>query len=228
MNCTVIIPAGGAGTRMGADIPKQFLELNGKPLIIHTLEIFESMDEITSIVISLHKEWHTFLNEQLKEHNITKVKEMVYSGEKRQDSVFNAIKTQTVFNSDVILVHDAVRPFVSKELVLKIIEEAEETGAVIPAVETKDTVKERTPKDFVLKTFVRNNLCNAQTPQGFWYDVLFSAYENASKNGFIGTDSSSLVEYNGYKVSILEGDEQNIKITSPYDFKLAEMMIKNK
>lgn len=225
MNCTVIIPAGGTGTRMGADIPKQFLELDGKPLIIHTLEMFEEIDEINSVVISLHKEWHQFVNENLKKYNISKVKEMVYSGEKRQDSVFNAIKTQTVFNSDVILVHDAVRPFTSKELILKVIEEAEETGAVIPAIDTKDTIKERTPKNFVLKTFLRSNLCNAQTPQGYWYDVLYSAYTNAEKNSFTGTDSSSLVEYNGYKVTIVDGEEENFKITSPFDFHLAELML---
>lgn len=225
MKCSVIIPAGGKGTRIGTETPKQFLELNGKPLIIYVLETFEKMEEVESIVIAVNKDWYKFTQEAIEKNNITKVKEMVYSGEERQDSVYNALITEPIKEANVVLIHDAVRPFVHDDVIRRVIEEAEETGAAIPVIDTKDTIKERTPKDFVLKTFIRNNLCSAQTPQGFWYDVLFNAYENARKNNFLGTDSASLVEYNGYRVSIVEGDDKNIKITTPFDLEVGKLLI---
>lgn len=225
MKCTVIIPAGGMGKRIGSDVPKQFLELKEKPLIVHTIETFEKMEEVDNIVVAVHKDWYKFTEELFLKFKINKVKEIVYSGEKRQDSVYNALQSEISKDSDILLVHDAVRPFVSKEVVHRVIEAADETGAAIPVIDTKDTIKERTPKNYVLKTFNRNNLCAAQTPQGFWYDVLLSAYENAKKNEFTGTDSASLVEFNGYKVTVVEGDEMNLKITTPFDLDVGKLML---
>lgn len=228
MKSTVIIPAGGLGTRVGNDKPKQFLELNGKPIIIHTLEAFEKADSVESIIISVTKDWYTYTKDLVKKHSLTKVKEIVYAGERRQDSVYNALVSDSAKDSDIVLVHDAVRPFIKPELINRIIEEVEETGAAIPVLTPGDTMKERTSKNYILKTFNRINLCLAQTPQGFWYDILLSAYNNARDATYEGTDSASLVEFLGYKVAAVEGDDMNIKITTPFDLRVGEMILDDK
>lgn len=225
MKCSVIIPAGGVGKRFGSNIPKQFVEINEVPVLIRTIRIFEEIDEVESIVIPVHSQWFTYTKEIINKFGIKKVKDVVVGGIERQDSVANAIHSKHVEDSDIILIHDAVRPFVSSKLVRKIIETAEETGAVIPATKLKDSIKEKTAHDIVVKTIDRSKLCNVQTPQGFWYDILLKAYTEASKASFVGTDSSSLVEFIGYKVTVIEGEDSNIKITTPFDLKLGKLIL---
>lgn len=224
MSCCVIIPAGGVGKRFGSNIPKQFIEIAGVPVLIHTLNIFDNIDEVDSIVVSVHSEWYTFTKDLLAKYNIKKVKELVVGGLERQDSVSNALHTKTAADSDIILVHDAVRPFCTPKLVRKIIDTVEETGAAIPAVKPKETIKEISYKGEVVKTIDRTKLSMVQTPQGYWYDILLNAFNSATKAAFVGPDSASLVEFIGYKVTVVDGEDSNIKITTPFDFRIGEII----
>lgn len=228
MSVTAVISAGGVGNRFGDNTPKQFLELGGKPIIIRTLEIFEGIDEIENIVVAVNSEWFSKLNELIKEYNITKVKEVVIGGKTRQASVYNAIRTNTAKESETILIHDAVRPLVSRELILKLIEEVEEYGAVIPTIKVKDTIKSVTKGGNAIKTLERDSLYAAQTPQIFWTDILSASFDNAMKNKSEVSDDSALVELSGYKVRILDGEETNIKITTQLDLKFAEIILASK
>lgn len=224
MKCCTIVPAGGIGKRFGSEIPKQYVEIDSVPIIIHTLRIFEQIADIEAVVLSVHSEWFTFTKEIIKKYNINKVAEIVIGGVERQDSVSHALRTKSVESAEIVLVHDAVRPFASTELVQKVIDTAEDYGAVIPAVYPAETVKERTNKGMVVKTIDRTKYCLAQTPQGFWQDIILNAYTKAASANFNGTDSASLVEFIGYKVNIIEGEHSNLKITSPFDLKVANVI----
>lgn len=226
MSVSVIIPAGGIGKRFGSNVPKQFVEIAGAPMLVHTLNIFNQVDEIESIVVSVHSEWYSFTKDMLNKFGNGKVKEVVIGGLERQDSVSNAIHTKTVSESDVVMVHDAVRPFCTPKLVKRILEVVEEEGAVIPATKPTETIKEVTHKGEVIKTIDRSKLAMIQTPQAFWYDIIKTAYEKAMLANFYGPDSASLVEFIGYKVTVIEGEDSNLKITSPYDLKLGEVIFK--
>jgi len=224
MSASVIIPAGGIGKRFGANVPKQFVEIAGAPMLVHTLNIFNQVEEIDSIVVSVHSEWYSFTKEMLNKFGQGKVKEVVIGGLERQDSVSNAIHTKTVSETDVVLVHDAVRPFCTPNLVKKILEVVEDAGAVIPVTKPTETIKEITHKGEVVKTVDRTKMAMVQTPQAFWYDIIKVAYEKAMLANYYGPDSSSLVEFIGYKVTVVDGEDSNLKITSPYDLKLGELI----
>lgn len=225
MSVSVIIPAGGIGKRFGADVPKQFVEIAGAPILIHTLNIFNQVEEVDNIVIAVHTEWYSFTKELLKKFDQSKVKEVVIGGLERQDSVSNAIHTKTVSESDVVMIHDAVRPFCTPQLIKNVLEAVEETGAVIPATRPTETVKEVTHKGEIIKTIDRTKLAMAQTPQAFWYDIIKTAYEKAMLANFYGPDSASLVEFIGYKVTMIDGEHSNLKLTTPYDIRLAEFLL---
>lgn len=225
MNITAIIPAGGLGKRYGASNPKQFTELNGIPIIAHTISLFQSLPEINKIVIPVHSEWYGKTQEIVAKYKFDKVKEIIIGGKVRQESVANALRTKSVQEADIILEHDAVRPLASIELIKKIISITEENGAVIPAVYPKETIKERTNSGTIVKTLDRQHHCSVQTPQGFWQELIISAYQNAAAANYFGTDSSSLVEFMGYKVTVIDGEEKNIKITTPFDTKIAELVL---
>ncbi len=228
MKCSVVIPAGGLGKRFGGNIPKQYLEFAGKPILMQTINLFESMEEIDSIIVSVHTEWYTRTNEMIKQYGFKKVKELVIGGVERQDSVNNALHTQSVEESDVVLVHDAVRPLVTPKLIRKVIEVAEEFGAAIPYIRPKDTIKEITAREIVVKTIDRSKLVMVQTPQGFWPDILKNAYEKAKAANYIGTDSAQLLEFIGYKVAVVPGEDENIKITTPLDIRFANMIMEER
>lgn len=225
MKCCVIIPAGGVGKRFGSDLPKQFVEINSIPILIHTLRVFEDIKDVEAVILSVHSEWFTYTKELIKKYDIKKVAEIVIGGLERQDSVSHALRTKSVEAAEIVLVHDAVRPFVSAKLIQDVIDAAEEAGAVIPAIEPKETIKEKTHKGMVIKTIDRSKMCMVQTPQGFWQDVILNAYTQASKANFNGTDSASLVEFIGYKVTIIEGEDTNLKITTPFDLKIGKMIL---
>lgn len=225
MKTAVVIPAGGTGERFGSELPKQFVELQGKPLIVRTIEIFEKIEEIESIVIAVHSEWFTYTKELISKYKLQKVKDVVVGGKERQDSIYNALHSKYIEDSEIVLIHDAVRPFLSEKLVHKIIESAEENGAVVLGSTPKDPVKEINAKAQVVKTLQRNHLTITQTPQAFWTDIIVNAFEKAREVNYTGSDSSQLVEFNGFKVTVIEGEDQNIKITTPFDFKLAELIM---
>ena len=224
MKTSVIIPAAGLGTRISSEKPKQYIEINSIPILIRTIKIFDKIDDVEDIVIPVHSEWFTHTQELIKQFDCKKVKEITIGGKERQDSVYASLHLKSINNSELVLVHDAVRPFASPSLIQTLINEAEDYGAVIPAINPIDTIKERNNKGFVERTFDRNKIIQVQTPQVFWNDVILDSYEKANNAGFYGTDSSTLVEFAGYKVYIVEGEENNIKITSQNDLELAKII----
>jgi 2-C-methyl-D-erythritol 4-phosphate cytidylyltransferase len=244
MKVIVIIPAAGLGTRM-APVPagakgkrkappsKQFTELGGTPILIHTLRKFAAVDKVSEIWIALRESeiagFRARLASEAKDVLKKKV-ELVIGGEHRQQSVGNALAAvaAAAHDDDIVLVHDAVRPFVTREIIKEVIDAAEKYGAAIAALPAVDTVKqvERTAGGALIKaTIPRAGIVLAQTPQGFRYSVIKKAFDEASADGFLGTDEASLVERSGHEVAVVMGSPRNIKITAPADMELAEFYL---
>jgi 2-C-methyl-D-erythritol 4-phosphate cytidylyltransferase len=221
----VIIPAAGQGKRMGAGKNKLLLELNNIPVLIHTLRVFEEdklCQGITLAVNPLDTEQFKYL---LNKYKVKKVLDLVPGGKERQDSIYNALKT--VKNDGIILVHDAARPFILKEHIHRLLDKAQETGAAIIGVPAKDTMK-TVGNHVVMATVERSSLWAVQTPQAFRFSILLKAYEHAKKEHFIGTDDSSLVERISHPVSMVEGDYDNIKLTTKEDLFFAQAILQKR
>src|SRR5512133_3387119 len=223
MNVIVIIPAAGLGTRMAPaggrpQNSKQFSELGGVPILLHTLRKFAAAPQVTEIYLALRQaEAGPFLD-RLKTEKLGKPVHVVEGGENRQHSVTNALDAVTANADDIVLVHDAVRPFVDQETITSVIEAAAKYGAAIAGIPAMDTIKqvERTAEGAVIHaTIPRAQIVMAQTPQGFRYDVLRTACDDATTDGFTGTDEASLVERGGGAVFVVMGSPKNIKITTP-------------
>jgi len=217
---SAIIVAAGKGARFGS--PKQLSMLKGKSVLDWTLEKFESHEAVDEIILVLRKE-------QEKRGSLAhykKITAVVEGGEERQDSVLNGFKMINPKKAGIVLVHDGVRPLVSKDLITRVIEVAFKKGAVIPALPLEDTVKEVTGKQ-VLRTLERQELFKIQTPQGFSYSILKKALDKAQAEGYYGTDEAVLVERIGEKVAVVPGDPRNIKITVPEDLKIVEAYLED-
>jgi 2-C-methyl-D-erythritol 4-phosphate cytidylyltransferase len=224
LSTTVIIPAAGSGQRFGEAIPKQFVKLAGIPIIIWTLRILRTLPDIQSVIIPTAKDWIEYLEKIIAEYRIQKTVHIIEGGNERQDSVMNALNVNSV-TSEVILVHDSVRPFASIELFKKVIVSADEFGATVPILPPKETIKLLNGRACIEKTLDRSKLCVVQTPQGFKRDIIVTSYKKAKKEGITGTDDASIVEAAGYVVKVVEGEEMNMKITSKFDRKLAEVIL---
>ncbi len=228
MNVSVILPAAGLGTRMGREKSgtsrKQFMLLEGAPILIHTIRKFLRSPSVTEIVVALRAEdmdWARGLI--LQEHPVKPVR-VVEGGESRQQSVENALATLAP-DTDLVAVHAAVRPFIDSDLVERVIAEAAKTGAAIVGIVPVDTVKQ-VHKNKIRATLSREHLVMAQTPQVFRFELLQRAFEKARKDGFTGTDESSLVErLEEIEVSVVQGSDRNIKITKPTDMELARLFL---
>jgi 2-C-methyl-D-erythritol 4-phosphate cytidylyltransferase len=221
-SATAIVAAGGSGNRMGGAIPKQLLEIRNKPILLHSLEKIDSVPEIGFIVVSVHKAIMESVLKNVPAWNLRKTVRIVEGGPYRQDTVYNGLMAVPK-DAQIVLVHDAVRPFASVAKIRETIEAAERHGCAILAVKVRSTVK-RGNGDWVEETLDRSALWEAQTPQAFRMDVLIRAYRKAMADGFYATDDSLLVERLGLPVRIVEGEERNIKITSPVDLRLAEIL----
>jgi len=219
-----IIPCAGLGRRIGGVVPKQFLEIQRKPLLIITLEKFEQCPEIHRVVLVVPPDHIETARAMSERWGMNKVDKVVAGGKERQDSVANGLG-ELPEECEIVIVHDGVRPFVSISKIQEVIAVAREKGAAILAVPVKDTVK-RGRNGCVDKTLERDSLWAAQTPQGFRTDWLKTAYEKARRDGYSATDDAALVERCGYRVTIVQGEESNIKITSPEDLAWAEFRIK--
>ncbi|MDI6779644.1 MAG: 2-C-methyl-D-erythritol 4-phosphate cytidylyltransferase [Bacteroidota bacterium] len=213
----VVIPAGGIGKRFGSDKPKQFLEINGMPILQLTIQKFQTCDAIDFIVVVSHTDFVEETQKLVYQNQFTKVKSIVVGGEHRQDSVWNGIKEILIFSVDIILIHDGVRPFVTNKLILDIINATEEYDAAVPGLAPKDTIKISDDNGFLVETPYRQLLYAVQTPQGFKTDLIVKAYEKAFYDKFYGTDDASLIERLRRKVKLIEGDYRNIKITTKDD-----------
>ncbi|HXZ79673.1 MAG TPA: 2-C-methyl-D-erythritol 4-phosphate cytidylyltransferase [Terriglobales bacterium] len=240
MRVFVIIPAAGLGTRMAgaattgrtakpsAATLKQFAELGGAPIVILTLRKFAAVPKVDEIYVALRKSEIPGFRTRLDQEKLRKPVHLVEGGEHRQQSVANALEAIKAAPEDIILVHDAVRPFVDSEIIQSVIEAAARHGAAIAAVPAVDTVKQvdRTAEGAVVNTTIpREHIVLVQTPQGFRYHVIRDAFHEATRDGFTGTDESSLVERSGHQVAVVMGSARNLKITTPSDLELAEFYL---
>jgi 2-C-methyl-D-erythritol 4-phosphate cytidylyltransferase len=237
MNVIVIIPAAGLGTRMtaasGARIvpaaSKQFTEMGGTPILIHTLRKLAAVPQVKEIYLAMRPAEAAAFQPRVEEEKLAKPVRVVEGGEHRQQSVAHALGAVKAAPDDIILVHDAVRPLVESEIIQHVIEAAVRHGAAITGVPAVDTIKqvERTPEGAVVRaTIPRAQIVMAQTPQAFRYELLKKAFAEAAADGFQGTDEASLVERLGHEVVVVMGSPRNIKITTPGDLELAEFYLK--
>lgn len=222
----VIIPAAGQGKRMGAGKNKLLLTLEGVPILIHTLRVFEADAECSGIILAISPSDEQQFKSLLKEYGIHKVSSLVAGGKERQDSVYNGLRTVHSLDG-IVLVHDAARPFIKTEIIHKLVEAASKDGGAIVAVPVKDTIK-KAENSMVSETVERSSLWAVQTPQAFRASVLLEAHNKAIREQFIGTDESSLVERIPHRVSIIEGDYDNIKLTTPEDLYFAQAILRKR
>ena len=223
---SVIIPAAGMGRRMNASINKQYLIINGKPILAHTLAVFEKCPLIKEIVVAVNQDEFSICQLQVvKPYGLTKVK-LVMGGKTRQESVYrglNAINPQT----DIVMVHDGARPMIQESVIIQSIHETIEHRATTVAVAVKNTIKVISNDGFVEQTLNRDYLVEIQTPQTFAYNLLKEAHEQAIQLGIEGTDDAFLVERQNVPVKIVTGHYTNIKITTPEDLIIAAAMLKH-
>ncbi|MCG1012356.1 2-C-methyl-D-erythritol 4-phosphate cytidylyltransferase [Tepidanaerobacter sp. GT38] len=224
MHVSAVIAAGGKGRRMNSSISKQFLNIKGRPILYYTLKKFERIDKIKSIILVVGADDIDFTREEIvKRYKFKKIK-IVQGGKERQDSVYNGLRELSP-QTDIVVIHDGVRPFVPVTIIEKSIAAAAKYKAVGVAVPVKDTIKVVDDNYTIKNTPDRKTLWAMQTPQSFTYDVIMRAYEKAMCDGFYGTDDTVLVERLGLTVKIIEGAYENIKITTPEDIIFAETFI---
>jgi 2-C-methyl-D-erythritol 4-phosphate cytidylyltransferase len=224
LKTVAIIVAAGAGKRIEGQLPKQFLNLGDKPVLAHTIYKFERCKPIDEIILVVPEEYMGFCSQAIVDKfSFKKVNKIVNGGRERQDSVYLGLKA-CPNSTNIVAIHDGVRPLISSEKISESIELCRKNKAVILAVSPKDTIK-RVADGSVVTTLDRNKLCLVQTPQVFEYQLILDAHQKAKEDGFKGTDDSALVERLGRRVTILEGNYQNIKITTAEDLAIAERMI---
>jgi 2-C-methyl-D-erythritol 4-phosphate cytidylyltransferase len=226
MKTAVIIPAAGTGSRMNRAVAKQYLPIGGRPILARTLRALAGIMLIDEIFLVLDvKEFDYFEKEIMPFCGNRKPNKIVKGGSTRQESVYNGLKAAGN-GFDIILIHDAVRPFIDEQTVLEIIAQAASHGAAAAAGPVTDTIKKADEEGFIIKTVPREHLWAVQTPQGFSREVILRAHKKASEEGFQGTDDASLVERLGKKVKIVECSRWNLKITTAEDLVVAEGILR--
>ncbi len=223
---TAIIVAGGSGQRMGVEVKKQYLTLKGVPIIARTLLAFDACPDIDHIVLVIPMaDYALCQKEVLASLYLQKTMALAPGGKRlRQESVFNGLKAVPP-GTEIVAIHDGVRPFVSSAAISQCIEGARKHGACMLGVPAFDTLKQADDQGRIVKTIDRTNMWLAQTPQAFSFPFIKDAHKQALADGFEGTDDAALVERLGQTVHIIEGSRNNIKITTPEDLKLAEALI---
>ena len=235
MKVIAILPEAGVGTRMAASQPKQFLELNGLPILVHSLRAFAAVPRVTAIYVAVRRSEMERVEAQVAEHSeefgfAGKVF-VVEGGDNRQESVAHALSALESEEDDIVLVHDAVRPLIDTATIERTIDAVIEHGAAIVGLPAVDTVKqvERTAHGaLVTSTIPREYVVLAQTPQGFRCGLLHRAFAEATEDGFVGTDEASVVERAGHPVAVVPGSAVNLKITQPGDLALAEFYLRQR
>lgn len=228
MKNSVVICAAGVGKRMNSKVAKQYIELDGKPILAHTVNTFEKSDDIDEIVIVTGAEDIDYVKKNIIEkYGYKKVKSVESGGAERQNSVYNGLKALSE-DTDIVLIHDGVRPFVSENDIHNIIEETKVYKACVLGVKVKDTIKVCDRNGYIKSTPDRAALWAAHTPQTFEYKLIKKAYKQAFEDGIMGTDDSMLVERIGVKVKMVEGSYYNIKITTPEDLITGENILERR
>lgn len=220
-----VIPAAGSGTRIGGDIKKQFLPLQHKPILIHTLQRFERCSDVDEIAIAVPESSIVEMEAILSQFRLHKISKVIAGGVKRQDSVANVLLRLDLKDGDIVLIHDGVRPFIESKRISHLVKMCKEYGAAVLAVQPKDTVRRSTGGGFFDSTLDRTALWLIQTPQAFRASILLKAFEKARKDRFSSTDEAALVERLGIKARIAEGSYDNIKITTPEDLELGKLIL---
>jgi 2-C-methyl-D-erythritol 4-phosphate cytidylyltransferase len=231
MQVFAILPAAGLGTRMAGPQPKQFLALNGLPILIHSLRAFAAVKRVTAIYVAVRKPEIERVQTQIAEYGFAGRVQVVEGGDSRQQSVSNALSALPAEADDIVLVHDAVRPLIDTATIDRTIDAVAEFGAAIVGLPAVDTIKqvERTAHGaLVTSTIPREFIVLAQTPQGFRYGLLQRAFAEATADGFTGTDEASVVERAGLPVAVVHGSQINLKITQQGDLELAEFYLRQR
>lgn len=223
--CTAVIVAAGKGKRMGTEISKQFLPLGGKEILAHTVQKFEKAKNIRDIILVTGADSLQDVQEMAQEYGWEKIVSIVAGGKERQDSVWNGLQ-QVAADTEIILIHDGVRPFVTEDILNISIETALEMGGCVAGVPAKDTIKVCDGENIAIATPDRSTLWQIQTPQTFRKERIVKAYEQAKEDGFVGTDDASFAEHCGYPVKVIMGSYRNIKITTKEDLIIGEAFLK--
>lgn len=220
----VIIVAAGKGKRMGEDIPKQYLVVDDKIILDKTIEQFEKNSRVDEIILVINSGDLEFVKKNIT-YDRPSINKVIVGGKERTNSVYNGILSiDEDMSNSIVLIHDGVRPFTSQKLINNCIEATYEYGACVPALDIVDTIKQVNKDNVIKKTLDRSKYKAVQTPQGFNYEIIKSCYDNALNEGYNATDDSSIVEHYGYNVKIIQGLEKNIKITTKFDLKIAEII----
>jgi 2-C-methyl-D-erythritol 4-phosphate cytidylyltransferase len=223
MKVLAIIPAAGAGVRMGGETPKQFLSIEGVPIVVHTLRKFNEADSIDEIYLGVRPEDMERAQAEIQREQYSKPVRVFPGGATRQQTVSLGVR-EAPSSTEIVVVHDAVRPFVTTELIHLSVEAARKSGAAILGIPSVDTVKQ-VERQAILGTIPRERIVLAQTPQAFRFEILKDACERAEADGYEATDEASLVERLGGAVTVLMGSDRNIKITKPSDLPLARLFL---
>ena len=221
---SALIVAGGVGNRMGSDVPKQFIEVLGKPVIAYTIEAFEKSDCIDEIVIVTLEDYIVFCKDIVDSFGFSKVKSIISGGKTRQESVYNGLKEIT---GEYVLIHDGARPLVSQEVIKNCVYTVTTYGACAVGVKVNDTLKIADDNKIIKGTPDREHIYAIQTPQCFKTEEIISAHKSAMESGFSGTDDAMLYERLGGNIKIVYGDYSNIKITTPIDIAVMEAYLEN-
>jgi len=225
MKVTAIIVAAGLGQRMGETVPKQFLSLLGRPLLAHTLIPFEAVQEVHEAILLTPAGWEDHCQKEIVEkYGFKKVSKLIPGGKERQDSVYRGLQ-ETTANTDLVLIHDGVRPLVTKTQIEASITAATNHGAAVVAIPLADTLKKVGSDGLIRETLKRDGLWLAQTPQTFQRKILLKAYEAAFREHFYSTDDAALVERAGFEVKVVLGTATNLKVTTPEDLRVAELLL---
>lgn len=228
MKVCAIVAAAGQGKRLGTQIPKPFVMLNNYPIIYYSLNVLSESEVIDYILVIVAKDRVVYCQQEVVEkYKFSKIYNVIEGGEHRQDSIYNGLK-KVLPDTDLILIHDGARPFVTHQLIERTIAEAKEIGAAIVGVPPVDTIKSINDEQWVGETLDRDKLVMIQTPQVFRYTLLKDAYEKAYQENFYATDDALLVKRIGGKIKLVDGDYENIKITVPYDLLVAEAILKHR
>jgi 2-C-methyl-D-erythritol 4-phosphate cytidylyltransferase len=224
MKIGLILTAGGIGKRFGSETPKQFVFLKGKPLFILTLDNLLKIQEFHNIILTYPKSWENVFFDLIEQFPPSRTVDFVEGGSERFYSVWNALQHPSIKSTDIVLIHDAVRPFVTSSLIERLLNGIANFDGVIPGIKVKDTLKEADENGVALHTLNRNKIFAIQTPQAFKTQILAESYSKAINDGKIFTDDSGVAEFAGFRIKIVEGEEINIKITTPLDFAFAEFL----
>lgn len=223
---SVVIPAAGSGSRVGGAIPKQFREIGGKAVIAHTIERFLQFDEVDCVVVPAAEGQHITMLDLVENSGWEKVR-VVLGGASRQESVLKGLEFLRPNAPRFVAVHDAVRPFLSSDLIRRVLDAAYQYNAALPVLRLTDTIHRVDDSSFVAETPDRREFALAQTPQCFAFELLFDAMTRSVADGFVGTDEAGVVAHYGYRVFAVEGELENFKITHLDDFQRAEQRVRS-